>query len=351
MVDVAKNMDVVCENQDIGLSYTVDALVEKLGVSANVQIWKSISSLIHVQGIVSKISKKYQNVVYFDLKGGSTIVSVKCPFELRPIEGDCIVVEGMPIFKPSRFSSGLDIVIEGKPVANVAPPKHDSNKEIIKLHKESYVRLHDYLSQKWVHNFYLLGTETAVRDVLSQIQTDVRELIQTRIIRVSEKTSMLSDLLKAIDKCDAFSIVRGGDDDSLELWNDPDVARTLLSVGIPFYVALGHTHFISLTTQYADENFNTPSDLGRAINIMTQSIVKERTFVTELDNVRQDKSILDKDIAVLREKERGFKEKLTRLTNDTKILYKQRNESKKLVKNLVRSVVALLSLIAFYIIW
>ena len=326
-------------------SYTVDALLEKLGVTANIQVWKSIDTIVYVQGVVGKV-KPYNRVVYFDLRGGSTTVTVKCPLDLRPQEGDNIIVEGLPMLRPSRFTTGLDVIIEGKPVANIEPPKPDTNKPIVPLEKNSFIRLQDYLGQHGFHNICIAGTETAMRDVLSQIHHEIRESIQTEIIRVSEKETMLSDLHKAISGCDAFAIVRGGDDASLELWNDPEVIRTLLALERPFYVALGHTHFVALTTQYADESFHTPSDFGAVINEVIQRMVYDNRVSKEVEALKKNQIILEKDMSAFQEREKKFLEKIDAMVSQKNVLIKQKNRSQKM--NLVLLVVLIIILAALF---
>ncbi len=327
-------------------SYTVDALLEKLGVVANVQVWKSINTITYVQGIVSKV-KPYNRIVYFDLIGGSTKLSVKCPIEFRPQEGDSIVVEGLPMLRPSRFGGGLDVILDGKPVADVTPPKPNNDEPIVELEKDRFARLHDYLSMSGVDNFCVLGTETAIRDVFSQIQPDIQGRIQRKIIRVSEKDSMLSDLKKETKDCSAFAIVRGGDDESLSLWNDPSVVRELLSLKRPFYVALGHTHFISLTTQYADESFHTPTDFGMSLNAIVDRVRWERKRESEVEELTKIRIVLDKDIDSLQKNERNLFDQIHTLKHETDMLKQQKNRYKRISKNALITSAVLGGILAF----
>ncbi len=274
-------------------SYSVDSLMEKLAVTASIKIWKTIDNIVYVQGIVGKV-KIYRNIVYFDLKGSSTTISVKCALELSPIEGEYIIVEGLPIFKPSRFMTGLEIQIEGKPVANWEPRFIDGDASDINLQKPMFMKLNDCLAKNGINNFHLLGTETAIRDVVSQLPDDFSDLIQKSIIRVSEKSSMLADLQSVLYESCPFAIVRGGDDASLEVWNDPAVVKALLDYEAPFYVALGHTHCITLTTQYADESFHTPTALGSALNSTIQQIAYQQSLNNQISNLKTNELQIEK---------------------------------------------------------
>lgn len=324
-------------------SYTVDGLLEKIGVSANIQVWKSIDSIINVQGLVRKI-KPYGRVVYFELVGGSTKLNIKCPIELQPKEGDNIIVEGMATLKPSKFHAGLELTIDGKPVGKIEPPEPDTNTPLIKLQKDSFLRLHDYLADQGLDEFCLLGTNTAIRDALSKVNSDIKKLITTKTIRVADKDAMLSDLREAIYDCNAFAIVRGGDDASLSIWNDPEVINALLDFDCPFYIALGHSHFISLTAQYADESFHAPIDLGIAINTIVHRLLNEHRQINELEKLKKHQAKIDKEYAVTKEREQAQSEKIEKLSSNID-WFKQTNAKYKKQNNLLLVATALLGAI------
>ena len=302
-------------------SYSVDALMEKLSITANIKVWKTIDSLVHVQGSVGRINT-YRNVVYFELKGSGTTLTVKCPSELSPVEGENIIVEGMPLLKPSRFQTGLEVQIDGKPVANWEPRTQRDSSENINLEKNSFIRLYNFFSQNGFEGFTIFGTETTIRDVISHIPENLRNEINTRKIRVSDKKDMLSDLRSSFINCTGFAIVRGGDDASLDIWNDREVVKELLQYGVPFYIALGHTHCVTLTTQYADESFHTPSAFGNALSSVVEQFTYQQLLSSEVEDLKKKELTLEKSRSALLEKEKYFKEFISsanRAKNDLKL--------------------------------
>jgi hypothetical protein len=312
------------ENNKHIRSYTVDALIEKLGLTASVQVWKSIDTIVCVQGVVGKL-KPYGRVVYFELIGGTSKIKIKCPLELRPDEGVNVIIEGMAMLQPSRFNTGLDVVIDGKPIGEIEPITGQTDKPIINLEKESFLRLHQLMSESGLDGFCIAGTDTAIRDAVSQINPEFRGGITTEVIRVSDKKTMLSDLKKVVNDSEAFAIVRGGDDASLSLWNDPDVIKELLQYGIPFYVALGHSHFISLTCHYADESFLTPTDLGIAINYISRRLEYQHYQDVAIESLKKEQITFYKDIAVLNEQGEKSSNTIDYLTGDNQRFRKKCN--------------------------
>ena len=267
-------------------SYEVDALLQKLGVVANNTIWKKIDSVIRVQGLVGKV-KPYKNVVYFDLRGGEGALTVKTSLDMAPREGDRLVVEGLPILRASKFFTGLDVQIEGRPVANWEPlnQEHDSL-DRFNLHKSSYHTLHSCLSNTPLEKFGIFGTETAIRDVLSNLPDDSVANISTHVVRVSDQHSMVEDIAMAVHCFDAFAVVRGGDDASLEIWNRAELVYELLALDMPFYLALGHSHRVTLANQYADESFPTPSAFGSSMKGHIQGLEERERMRQSVDELQ-----------------------------------------------------------------
>ena len=101
-------------------TYSVDGLLTKISVSSQVDIWKKIDAIIRVKGKVVS-NKVYGKYSYISLKGVDSSITVKCPANLSPNVNENIVFEGMPVLKPSKFNSGLDLLLEGTPVAQLAP--------------------------------------------------------------------------------------------------------------------------------------------------------------------------------------------------------------------------------------
>lgn len=87
--------------------------------------------------------------------------------------------------------------------------------------KSRYIRLEDFLSEHDPASLLILGTEVAMTDALSQLDVSLAAKVSRRIIRVGKKESLLRDIKDVVDKnASAVAIVRGGNDQSMNIWND-----------------------------------------------------------------------------------------------------------------------------------
>lgn len=291
--------------------FEVDALLEKIGVVANSIIWKRVDNVVRVQGIVGKVNP-YQNVVYFELKGGSTSLTVKAAAEQAPQEGDRLVVEGFPILRPSKFYTGLALQIDGRPVATWEPlNKGYSSSGRLTLNKSSYQTLYNCLMSTSFEQICIFGTETAIKDVLSNIPDGYKERFSTCVVRVSDPQSMLKDLAEVVDQFDAFAVVRGGNDASMEVWNQAEVVHELLSFSKPFYLALGHSHKMTLANQYADESFPTPTALGNYMKAHILAIAEHEQLHIRIDELTHKCADYKVKNAAILESVKGLKESIT----------------------------------------
>lgn len=246
-------------------TYTVSSFLARISATVQSHILNKTPALVQVEGTAGKINP-YNKIVFFDLKSGSEKITVRCPSNYGVSEGEHLIVEGTVTVNPSNYHDGLQVLLNGKPVGDWKP--RESKGPSSSIEKKSFLRLEDYLCQGDLESFLLLGTDTAVGDVLSTVEHSVRKTIAHEKVRVNSKENFLADLKKQLDanSCDAFAIVRGGDDDSLSVWDDAHVVSTIVSYGLPFYLATGHAHRMTLANQYADSSFHTPSALGTCIN-------------------------------------------------------------------------------------
>jgi len=256
-------------------SYTVDNLFTRLGIVGQATLWKKVDAIIRVQGKATDLKpKSYQGYSYFKLKGVKSAISIKCPTDRLPIENDNVIVEGMPILKVG-YNNALEVQVEGEPVGKLAPI--DYIDEVIEIKKDTYVRLDKLLQANSLQSLKFFGSKMTLTDVISQIP-EYASQVQSQVIAVSDKEKILEALKSGLSNASGFVIVRGGADQTLDIWDDAKFVKKLLDFGIPFYVALGHTHQIGLVAQYADESFSTPSILGSTI----KDILEMQTYIREL---------------------------------------------------------------------
>lgn len=249
--------------------YTVDALLEMTCTKTNARQWSDRKSdQISVQGRVSKIWENDYNA-YVDLKGCNFTLKLKCPLQHNLNVGDRITATGVQYLKPSYQKNGMEVIID---VHHIECSQHEVAlpNASYSLQKKRYLKLAVFLENCALNEILLIGSETGIRDVFSEIDPHCSAQIHDKRIAVSNKKIVLETIQQIGDEnthvYKGLLIVRGGDDDSLFVWDDPEVVNALLTLEIPFYVALGHSHFSSLTCMYADESFNTPNNLGAAIS-------------------------------------------------------------------------------------
>ena len=184
----------------------------------------------------------------------------------------------MPIHQPEVSAAALEL-----------------SNETISLKKMRYVHLDDFLLEHPIESLMLLGTDTALTDALSHMDGKLVAMMPHRTIRVGKKESLLREL-----KCEippnvkALAIVRGGDDKTMQVWEDHEVVSTLIGIGFPYYTALGHTHSTTLADRYADGTFHTPSAMGMAINSSVNRLKRMNALVEQCQRLEHENSQLEK---------------------------------------------------------
>jgi len=274
-------------------SYTVESLLERLALKGQQKIWLSFPDNIHVKGTVESVNNWRDQLSYITLEGSGLHVSLRCPYDMRPKEGEHIVFQGQATLKPSKFNnSGLEVQIIGEPVGSWTPHYDVSSSE--KIEKGARVLLSQFLKQHPMNKLLIMGTNTALRDVGAcfDIDTGTANLLMEKI-RVADRGSLIEDMNTALEKHEpyAFAIVRGGDDPSLNIWDDSKLVSEIVNFESPFYLALGHSHRVTLADKYADETFHTPSDFGASLS-------QQYTAIIETIKLKEFSSTLKKQLEI-----------------------------------------------------
>ena len=260
-------------------TFSIESLLQKAGVYSQQKISSKVESLVRVKGTVTKINR-YSYATYITLKERDFILTVKCDSKQQVHEGSQIVVEGGLFVKPSNYISGLECYVDGNIVGSWELTNKPVTTDSSLLKKTRFVSLDDLLSEEDLSSILLLGTEIGINDVLSQLHGGNAKNINRHIIRVNRSVSLIEDIKGAeLTNYRAFVIVRGGDDNTMEIWNDPTIVSFLLAYSIPFYTALGHSHSRTLADQYADGYYPTPTAFGSAVN----SILSRKKQLKEIE--------------------------------------------------------------------
>lgn len=272
--------------------YSVEALLLKAGIYSQQKVFSRIDGLVKVKGIVTKINR-YKTATYLTLKDQDFSISVKCDGTPDIYENESILVEGMLYLKPSSFFAGLECCIHGNIVGSweVAERKVPRNYSIPK--KKRFISLDNVIDEGNLSSFLLLGTETGINDVLSQLDHSTAKSIRQAIVRVGRTDTLLGDIREAEPyNFQAFIIVRGGDDNTMEIWNDPEVVSFLMHYDIPFYTALGHSHSRTLADQYADGSYPTPTAFGSALQSILIGKRRFKEMEAEYARLKQEYILL-----------------------------------------------------------
>jgi exodeoxyribonuclease VII large subunit len=123
-------------------------------------------------------------------------------------------------------------------------------------------------------------------------EASVRYKIAEHRCSFGSKTDIINSL-KALSQLevDAIAIVRGGGDpSSLEIFNDPDIAETVIGIRPLFITALGHTFNDTLLDKVSDKKFALPHDYGNSLKVWVDAAVEEqsRSKSVLLDQVKRD---------------------------------------------------------------
>ncbi len=279
--------------------YTVEALLHKAGVVGQQKIFSKINEIVRVKGVATKV-RPYSKAAYMVLVDRDFQVNVKYDPSQPVTEGQHVVVEGLLLLKPSNFFTGLECLIDGNVVGGWHTVGLRQQAAHPALEKHRFLRLDDFVAEHGISDILVLGTETALSDVLSLVDDSVACNLQTQVIRVGRKDALIGDVQAAISPTvKAMALVRGGDDKTMDVWDDPEVVSFLLECGIPFYTGLGHSHLSTLADRYADSSFHTPGALGMALN----AVVERRRYVTSLiescKSLKEEKQQLSEKMAVL----------------------------------------------------
>lgn len=272
---------------DTNAIYSVEALLQRAGIISQQKIFERFNAPVLVKGTVTKIGR-YQSVNFITLKDREHVITVKCDARQPVHEQQHVVAHGVLLVKPSTFYSGLECYIDGNIVGSWELTEPITEQAPV-LEKSRFVSLEKLLEETPLSTIMLLGTQTGIADVMSQLDASTAQSLRSHRIRVASSELLLNDIQEALPKeIKAIFIVRGGDDRTMEVWNDPYVISHMLRLGIPFYTALGHSHSRTLADQYADGSYPTPSILGSSLRdfVSRQHAIKE--VFNESQRLRQE---------------------------------------------------------------
>lgn len=288
----------------------VDSLLKRVASISNIGYWLEKNPFEYVRGKVTQVSKPSYGRVYVTLSGDEGQLKLVCNENQTPALGQYIICKGEIEQTFNKYINGIEVQIKGSPVGEWEP-KVENFKADTQLRKSSHKPLALFLNEHGFENLLFLGSDTGIRDAISQANKQVKGFLSHQI-NVSDATKIIAGLKEAMStevNAQAVAIVRGGDDDSIDQWDEPNVVQAFIELNIPFYVAIGHSHRNTLLDKYADQAFSTPSALGSAMAhaVQQQSQVIELRqdamhIQSRLDQANIDKNSAQKNYTTLRNK-------------------------------------------------
>lgn len=129
-------------------------------------------------------------------------------------------------------------------------------------------------------------------DVISAIgeERSCYEIVEQRI-NLANKDGIIETLedLDQLGEYDVIALVRGGG--SLEVFDDNDIARSVVRMSTPLVVAIGHAANRPFIEVVADRYFSTPTAFGGHLKLIAQTtfqeVARQQAFVEREQQYRQ----------------------------------------------------------------
>ena len=158
--------------------------------------------------------------------------------------------------------------------------------------------------------------ETAVvdADVLRALGEE-RENYELEIRRVSfTDRNFLMEALRGADAegFDLIAVVRGGGS-GLEVFDDTELAGAVISLETPVVTALGHAEDLHFLDRVADRYFITPTDLGRFLAEVSESVGEVEKLRRKVEELEKEKLDLFRNLASLDTERKNLEEEARNL--------------------------------------
>ncbi|MCF6204062.1 MAG: hypothetical protein L3J59_10410 [Methylococcaceae bacterium] len=235
-----------------------------------------------------------EKIVYFEINGSGMKIKASTPIEHRPDNNEKIIFFGTVTLQTTPIHTGLEVFIEGMKVGRWEA-QYTKAKPLVNLVRErGRYSLVTLIENNDTYPIAVVGSKKGGNDLKDGIySTNNLDLIFSEISVGSSKEVIrdIKNILYKIEYC-GLCIVRGGADETMKIWDDSTVVEFLLETNIPFYYALGHSDSITLTDQFSDESFPTPSVLGHSLH---------SAYLSKLEKLKQihNNKVLEEKLLIL----------------------------------------------------
>ncbi|WP_108866850.1 exodeoxyribonuclease VII large subunit [Aquimarina aquimarini] len=111
----------------------------------------------------------------------------------------------------------------------------------------------------------------------------------------SNKNYFFSTLDHIKSEYDYLAIVRGGGS-GLGFFDQEDVCKKVLEIGIPFITAIGHEADKTMLEKTADKSYATPTAFGNALEQLVQKDIDYKRHIVSLENEMDKKNLFNKKL-------------------------------------------------------
>jgi hypothetical protein len=255
-------------------------------------------------------------------------ISFACPRSHAPeATGQCVEIRGTIRHQVNFRRNAITVELNGKVLRKIEPPKNLESQFPELTRSSPRTPLMQFVAERSHMNLIFVGTEVAIEDALkglrqAGVSADTVAKFPTVTAKMSYEEGICNGLSEAIRRNpEAIALLRGGNDSTLGIWNQPTVLNELLKLKCPCYLALGHERFISAADQIVDQSFSNPFDLGssfgkamldRAAELKKNKLIEKLQL--EIDEIQTTlQSVEIKGSELEKEKEAAVK-KISELT-------------------------------------
>lgn len=243
---------------------TPDSLLEAITV-------KSPLERLRVRGIVVDLApypRQEPKWIYGRLRGIAATIGFRCDIDSAPThEGTSVILEGRIQVKPSKFRTGLEVMLYGETVGSWEGRQRRPIPSVHLRRERPRMSLRAFLGKHHATELLLVATARGFQDFTAvDLPIELRHW-RWHKANFGDRNQLLRTLRALPGSAPAgVALLRGGSADaSMELWNDPEVVRALLEWRFPYYTAIGHSDQLLLADKFADGAFTTPSAFGHEV--------------------------------------------------------------------------------------
>lgn len=236
-------------------------------------------SIIIVEGMVKALRPFSKNgeikCYYGDLRSifdSDYEISFRCPPNAFPqAEGQIVKIQGSYKFRYDTFKNKFIIEING-PCIGVKQGGLEIKQPLLLTDRIPKQTLRSFIqNNRNLKEVLLVGTKIGCNDLLTASGSTSSDFLGIETPNMTNVASIIQ-AIKKYNTPKGIFIVRGGDDESIFVWDDVESVRAITQLGIPFYTAIGHAHRITLLDQFSDDSFLSPIDLGHILKSLRADI-------------------------------------------------------------------------------